>query len=65
MSVRSEYILGRKTNATEFSAGREFTVSVYRHGKKLRYTDPVTNDPWAAKPSVIYRIRVTPKRRQP
>lgn len=65
MSVRSEYILGRRTNAIEFLAGREFTVSVYRRGKKLRYTDPVTNDPWAAKPSVIYRIRVTPKRRQP
>ena len=66
--AKSETILGRRFNRQAFrsNAGRSwFTVSVFptRHGK-LFYTDPVGGYGFRAKPSVLYRIRVYPKKEQ-
>lgn len=42
-------------------ARKSFTVSCYLDSRGARrFTSPVTNPPWEAKASVLYRIRVYP-----
>lgn len=62
-SVGSSYILGRKKTRAAFKKGKPFLISAYwsHAAGEIRYTDPIGWGCAEIKPSVRYRIRVTPK----